>query len=99
MECSGKAMSQDFMKSAGFHETKDQLPGMVRPMFEIVGPLDFPANYSSSDKTKSEANMSLIYIFSVLPLYHVTNGNLEQLYQLHSTMRVCIAIRLMNCVS
>ena len=30
MECSGKAMSQDFMK---IHQiSKDQLPGMVRPM-------------------------------------------------------------------
>ena len=29
MECSGKAMSHDFVKSA----MKDQLPGMVRPMF------------------------------------------------------------------
>ena len=45
MQYSGKAMSQDFMKSARFHEIcqisceirqilKDQqLPGMVRPMF------------------------------------------------------------------
>ena len=33
-------MSQDFTKSAGFHEirriSKDQLPGMVRPMFYIL---------------------------------------------------------------
>ena len=37
MECCGKAMSCFQMKSAGFHEihriSKDQLPGMVSPMF------------------------------------------------------------------
>ena len=41
MQCSGKAMSQDFMKSSGFHEicriSKDQqLPGMVRPMIFML---------------------------------------------------------------
>ena len=48
MQCSGKAMSQDFMKSTRFHEicqisceirriSKDQqLPGMVRPMLGFL---------------------------------------------------------------
>ena len=52
MECSGKAMSHDFVKSARFHveyhvksATKDQLPGMVRPMF-----LGMPLIYKITDQ-------------------------------------------------
>ena len=66
MKCSGKVMSQDFMKSARFHETKDQLPGMVRPMFSIITLLFI----SDGLALVVTLNHLLIHYSWHIPLYH-----------------------------